>query len=191
MNLLFVNGLWQQPPDCILPSLIGESPSEAAVPWTRARSLPSVLYPNCLSLLSVPGLCLLNCTSTAISGIILVRKATCIKNNSVNKKPTCNLDQLSDLIYSTTPKSVAEEQECEEAAGGKAGMGDRRSQAVLAAESPFCITTAATVPLLWHRYQREFPCTAWSNSLGKNWHIGELYINHSREWQRDKAVSYW
>lgn len=84
----------------------------------------------------------------------------CIKDNSVNKKPICNLDQLSDLIYSTNPKRVAENCECEEAAGGKAGMGDRNSQAVLAAEVPLLITRAASVPLVWHRYQREFPCTA-------------------------------
>ncbi|TRZ16544.1 hypothetical protein HGM15179_010597 [Zosterops borbonicus] len=65
------------------------------------------------------GLRLLSCTSISISGIILVRKATCINNNSVNKKPICNLDQLSDLIYSTNPKTVAEKHECEEAARGK------------------------------------------------------------------------
>lgn len=58
-------------------------------------------------------------------------------------------------------------------------------------KSPFCVTAAASLPLLWHRYQREFLCTAWSNTLGKNGHIGELYINHYREWQSNKAVSYW
>lgn len=136
VNLLFVNGLWQQSPDCIPPLLMEEAPSEPAVPWTQARFLPSVLYASSFFLLSVPGLCLLSCTSTAISSVVLVRKATCIKNNSVNKKPICNLDQLSDLIYSTNPKAVAEKHECEEAAGGKAGMGDTHSQAIFAAEVP-------------------------------------------------------
>ena len=70
------------------------------------------------------------------------------------------MDQLSDLIYSTAPTTVSEQRECEEAGGGKAGMGDRRSQAGLAAEVPLCETAAASVPLLWHRYQKEFPCSA-------------------------------
>jgi len=70
------------------------------------------------------------------------------------------LDQLSDLIYSRAPTAVAEQREGEEAAGGEAGMGGRCSQAGLAAEVPPCDTAAASEPLLWHRCQREFPCSA-------------------------------
>lgn len=48
----------------------------------------------------------------------------------------CNLDQLSDLLSSTAPTTVAEQHECEKAAGGEMWMGGRCSQAASQLKSP-------------------------------------------------------
>lgn len=102
VNFLFVNGLWQHPPDCMLPSLVEETPSELAVPWAQACFVLSACYPDCSSFLSVLGPCPLSCTSTAVSGIVLVQKATCMKIKAVNKRDYLQLGSAEwpDLQHS-------------------------------------------------------------------------------------------